>query len=118
MFNEVGINFPILSFSTIISQASEELIILDLIFNLPEEPIDGNASPLKPYVFTFEISLSINLDVACLDTAIGNSSLGMPHPLSFTWIIDLPPWEIIISMEVAPASTEFSTNSFTTDAGL
>ena len=48
LFNDVGINSIILSFSTNISQASSDLSILDLIFNLPEQPIDGKASPLNP----------------------------------------------------------------------
>ena len=45
------------------------------------------------------------------------SSRSMPEPLSATRTIACPPCSTSIRMRVAPASSAFSTNSFTTDAG-
>ena len=50
--------------------------------------------------------------------ASSSSSLDMPLPLSFMTIKFLPAHSRIISISFDPASIEFSTNSFTTDAGL
>src|ERR1700754_275 len=41
----------------------------------------------------------------------------MPQPLSDTRITSLPPFSSVTSIRVAPASTEFSSNSFSTLAG-
>ena len=41
----------------------------------------------------------------------------MPEPSSTTRMTELPPRRIMISMRRAPASSEFSTSSFTTEAG-
>ncbi len=41
----------------------------------------------------------------------------MPPPLSVTRISDRPPAAVTTSMSVAPASSAFSTSSFTTLAG-
>lgn len=38
----------------------------------------------------------------------------MPFPLSVTWITDSPPFLIVTEIELAQASIEFSTSSFTT----
>src|SRR5215467_3148378 len=45
------------------------------------------------------------------------SSRTMPHPLSVIWISFFPPASTLILTRVAPASSEFSSISFTTDAG-
>ena len=55
--------------------------------------------------------------MAWLATASGNSSAAMPQPLSATRISSLPPFSSVTSIRVAPASTEFSSSSFTTLAG-
>ena len=55
--------------------------------------------------------------VAWLATASGSSSAAMPQPLSATRISSLPPCSTDTSIRVAPASTEFSSSSFTTLAG-
>ncbi len=46
------------------------------------------------------------------------SSSSMPNPLSDILIKGTPPFLISILMRVASASIEFSTISFTTDAGF
>ena len=51
--------------------------------------------------------------VAWLATASGSSSAAMPQPLSATRISSLPPFSSVTSIRVAPASTEFSSSSFT-----
>src|SRR6266850_3272424 len=45
------------------------------------------------------------------------SSRTIPHPLSVIWISLFPPASTLILIRDAPASSEFSSNSFTTDAG-
>ena len=79
----------------------------------------AKASPLNPMVYVVsKSSISLILLVACLSNAIGMSSLDMPFPLSETFINPFPPFFISIDTDVAPASIEFSTNSFTTFAGF
>ena len=46
------------------------------------------------------------------------SSLRIPHPLSDTVILSIPPPTISILIEFAPASRAFSMSSFTIDAGF
>ncbi len=62
-------------------------------------------------------STSRILLVAWASMASSASSRPMPLPLSRTAIRLRPPTAIETSIWVAPASTAFSTNSFTTDAG-
>ena len=82
------------------------------------EAIDGSASPRKPNVATLsKSSASLIFDVACRSKASMASSRTMPHPLSTTWISLLPPASTLILIRAAPASSEFSSNSFTTEAG-
>src|SRR5579862_983691 len=45
------------------------------------------------------------------------SSRTMPQPLSVIWISFFPPASTVILIRVAPASSAFSSISFTTDAG-
>ncbi len=78
----------------------------------------GSASPRKPRV-TMENKSSARdiLLVACRSKARDASSRFIPHPSSDTEIISSPPPAISIRTARAPASIEFSTSSFTTDAG-
>ena len=79
----------------------------------------AKASPLNPIDFTFSKSAAfLILLVACLSNANSKSSLLIPEPLSIILILEIPPFCISTVIFVAPASIEFSTNSFTTDAGL
>ena len=82
------------------------------------EAIEGSASPRKPSVKIFSKSLStLILLVAWRSSDKSASSLDMPWPLSVTHIFRLPPAVIAMDTSVAPASREFSINSFITDAG-
>ena len=79
----------------------------------------ANASPLNPIDVTlFKSSADLILLVACLSNAISKSSCAIPLPLSLTFIKEIPPFFISTVIDVAPASIEFSTISFTTEAGL
>jgi hypothetical protein len=86
------------------------------------EPIDGSASPRKPSVEIRSRSNSPStpadsLEVAWRSTASGSSAGPSPWPSSLTRIRVSPPPSAWISMERAPASTAFSTSSFTALAG-
>jgi hypothetical protein len=58
------------------------------------------------------------LEVACLSKASRASVSDIPDPSSITCIRVFPESFIITAIFSAPASTEFSTSSFTTEAGL
>ena len=80
--------------------------------------MDARASPRNPIVCSCSRSLAaVILDVACRSNAMRASSADIPHPLSTTCTSVRPASFRIISTFVAPASMEFSTSSFTTDAG-
>ena len=80
--------------------------------------IEASASPRNPSVpMRNRSSASASLLVAWLARASGNSSVGMPPPLSTTRTISNPPCRTETSIRVAPASMAFSINSFTTLAG-
>ena len=82
------------------------------------EDILYRASPLNPKVSIESKSDSVYiLLVECLSKATSTSSDSIPLPLSDTMIEFIPPEEVEINILSAPASREFSTNSFTTDAG-
>ena len=86
---------------------------------LETEAILGKASPRKPKVFRLSKSSAfVSLLVAWRNTAILASASLMPQPLSVTLIYSVPPAKIVTSILSAPASSAFSTNSFTTDAGF
>ena len=81
--------------------------------------MEARASPLKPnVVMSLRSSAVAILDVACLSKHSTASSGVIPHPLSITWINVLPASVRITDTCVAPASTAFSINSLTTEAGL
>ena len=61
--------------------------------------------------------MSFIFEVAWRSKASMASSRTMPQPLSEIWINFLPPASTCMRMRVAPASSAFSSNSFTTDAG-
>ena len=82
------------------------------------EPIEARASPRNPRVeIEKRSSERLSLEVACREIASSNSADGIPAPSSATSISFLPASSIVIVMERAPASSEFSSNSFTTEAG-
>ena len=86
---------------------------------LETEAILGNASPRKPKVFKVIRSSALTiLLVACLRTASLAFSSLIPLPLSTTRMYSVPPAKMVTSILSEPASSAFSTNSFTTEAGF
>ena len=83
----------------------------------PTAPSEGRASPRKPKEWMLSRSEPSILLVAWRDNASGKSGPEMPQPSSVTRIRVLPPSAITTSIRCAPASTAFSTNSFTAEAG-
>ena len=80
--------------------------------------MDESASPRKPIVpMRKRSSAFFSLLVACEAKASGRSSGTMPQPSSTMRMSSVPPESRSMSMRLAPASTEFSRSSFTTDAG-
>ena len=115
--NAAGRTGCLLPRSTTISLAAGTPAGREAMARCAIEPIDGSASPRKPSVAILNRSSSASLEVACRSTASARSSALMPEPLSVTRISDSPPAAVTTSMSVAPASSAFSTNSFTTLAG-
>ena len=82
------------------------------------EAIDGRASPRNPSVEIESKSSAVrNFEVACRSNASRASSWFIPVPSSITRIMRLPPDSVSIRIDRAPASSAFSSSSFTTDAG-
>ena len=82
------------------------------------EPIEARASPRKPSVPMWARSeTSASLLVACDAKASARSSGPMPQPSSLTRTRSTPPAASSTVSSRAPASSAFSTSSFTTDAG-
>ena len=78
----------------------------------------GSASPRKPNVVTPTRSAAlVILLVAWRSSASTASSRLMPEPSSLTTIRVFPPCSSSTRTCWAPASMEFSTSSFTTEAG-
>ena len=78
----------------------------------------GSASPRNPSVAMESKSSAVrNLLVACRSKASSASSCVMPCPSSITRIMRRPPDSVSTRMVLAPASSAFSSNSFTTEAG-
>ena len=80
-------------------------------------PIEGSASPRKPSVLISTRLSSVSLEVACRWTANANSAADMPMPSSVTSMREMPPSRRATAIRVAPASSAFSTSSFTAAAG-
>ena len=80
--------------------------------------MDASASPRNPIVVSENKSVDCWIfDVACRSNARRASVALMPFPLSMT-CMDVRPAPLIMTfIMVASASIEFSTSSFTTDAG-
>ena len=103
-----------------ISMYAPTSLSIFLVFNstCATAAILANASPRKPIVFILnKSSIFFILLVACLSKAILASVSLIPLPLSTTEINALPESDTISLIEVAPASTAFSSNSFTALAG-
>ena len=82
------------------------------------DAIEASASPRNPIDSTCSSSSNERiLLVAWRVTAKGNCSADMPQPLSEISISVLPPSSRRKVISVAPASSAFSSNSLTTDAG-
>ena len=82
------------------------------------DAIDGIASPRKPRVSIISMSSTSRIfDVACRSSESTASSRDIPHPSSSTDASLRPPCEITTFIDFAPASSAFSTSSFTTLAG-
>ncbi len=80
--------------------------------------IDASASPLNPIVESANRSdAELILDVEWRSKARRASVSLIPHPLSMTWMRVRPASLSTTFIWSAPASTEFSTSSFTTEAG-
>src|SRR5215467_14135190 len=78
----------------------------------------GSASPRKPSVeMASRSSAVLSLLVAWRSKASSASSCVMPWPSSMTRIMRLPPASVSMRTVLAPASSAFSSNSFTTEAG-
>ena len=88
------------------------------MFTFATEQIDASASPLKPsVVILFKSSAILILLVVCGKKATIMSSFSIPHPLSETIILEIPPLNTSTLTCVEPASMAFSTNSFTIELG-
>ena len=93
-------------------------LILDVRARRDTEAILASASPRKPNVATASRSCKSSiLLVAWRLKAKANSVSAIPVPSSRTLISLTPPRSISISIRLAPASTLFSTNSLSTEAG-
>src|SRR5579863_5378272 len=80
--------------------------------------IEGSASPRKPSVAIESRSSAVrSFDVAWRSNASSASSCIIPLPSSITRIMRLPPDSTSTRIDRAPASSAFSSSSFTTDAG-
>ena len=80
--------------------------------------MEAKASPLKPMVLILNKSSIFEIfEVACLSKHILASVSLIPLPLSTTCTNALPASFTISFISVAPASTAFSSNSFTALAG-
>ena len=89
-----------------------------VIITLDTDATLGSASPRKPIVVTDSRSSGeVSLLVAWRWKESRISSAGIPQPSSVTLMRSTPPPLISMSIRLAPASMEFSTNSLTTDAG-
>src|SRR4029078_7890588 len=98
-------------------QAGASLAWRVVIVRRAAAPIDGRASPRKPSVRIDNRSSSFSFDVACRSIESARSERGMLSPSSLTRISRRPPPSVSTSMRPAPASSAFSTSSFTTLAG-
>ena len=103
--------------STVMAKASEAPCARERSVSLAMEPIEGSASPRKPSVRMANRSSSASLEVACRSTDSARSPGPMPQPLSVTRMRLKPPEAVTTSISVEPASSAFSTSSFTTLAG-
>ncbi|MDR1988504.1 MAG: hypothetical protein LBQ24_07475 [Candidatus Peribacteria bacterium] len=89
------------------------------IFIFATEEIEEIASHLKPKVITlYKSSKLFIFEVECFSQIIFKSSFSIQKPLSETTIFFIHHSSISTIIFVAPASTEFSINSFTIETGL
>ena len=80
--------------------------------------MDGSASPRKPRVAMERRSSAVlSLLVAWRSNASSASSWVIPWPSSVTRIMRFPPCSTSMRTVLPPASSAFSSSSFTTDAG-
>ena len=130
-------NFPFASFAPILAgfifwhlalapldaSATVNQVIHEGSFDAKElrwetDPIEARASPRNPSVLICNRSSAVdNLLVACRETVNDSSSDWIPEPSSATSMRRFPASLTLIEIFVAPASSEFSTSSLTTEAG-
>src|SRR4029453_6973551 len=107
---------PLASASIVIAAASCARRVTSR--TVPAAAMLGSASPRKPSVVTpSSWSRVDSLLVPCRAKARSASSPSMPSPSSRTVMRSMPPPRRLTSTWRAPASSAFSTSSFTTDAG-
>ena len=95
------------------SSSTREVIVIR-----ETDPIEARASPRNPRVEMENRSSEwTSLEVAWRVTASSSSADEIPDPSSATSINFFPASSMLIVIERAPASREFSRSSFTTDAG-
>jgi hypothetical protein len=82
------------------------------------DAMEGSASPRNPSVLMCVRSSNERiLLVACRWMASAASAGPIPCPSSFTTMLSTPPSRMVTVTDVAPASSAFSSSSFTTLAG-
>ena len=97
---------------------SSSLCGLVSISTLAIAAIEASASPRNPMELMLNRSFaSLILDVACRSKLIRASVAVIPLPLSSTCMRVFPASLMISLISWAPASSEFSMSSFTTEAG-
>ena len=107
-------NFPPSTTSKL--PTSEASLVINVTCAISE--MLASASPLNPREPMAKISFTSTIfDVACRVKQSLASSLFIPTPLSTILILERPAPSIVISIEFAFASMEFSINSLTTEAG-
>ena len=93
----------------------KESLVLVITSTLATAAMLDKASPRNPRLeMRIRSSAFWILLVACRRKAMRSCSFSIPRPLSVTRINSIPPSLISTVMAVAPASTAFSTSSFTT----
>ena len=103
----ISMRVPVVSSAERVSSSSRET-----------DAIEGKASPRKPSVEIESRSLtSRSLLVACRSKASRASSRNIPQPSSAMRIRRRPPDSTSTRNSLAPASSEFSSSSLTTEAG-
>ena len=103
--------------ATEISEACAASRVREVMCRRAAAPIEGSASPRKPSVSMRTRSSSASFEVAWRSTESARVGASMPSPSSVTSMRSMPPPASATPIRVAPASSAFSTSSFTAAAG-